>query len=129
MKSNTVFYSESVESFNQQTGLKAWTKIGHEVELEGNDTANEAYLYCKGKVKEWIEGTSAQSTTGLGTTSWNFPQPTAIIPLQSIDPKKRDETEIAIENAVTVEELYPLYEAAAANGIMWVYESKLRKFQ
>ena len=50
-------------------------------------------------------------------------------PLQSIDPKKRDETEIAIDNCFLVEDLYKLKDAAVANGIVSHYERKLNHLQ
>jgi hypothetical protein len=70
------------------------------------------------------EGWMTTFQEGHGLNSSPIPQP-----LQSIDPKKRDEVEIAIDNAVNVEDLYPLKEDALANGIMWIYQNKLRKFQ
>ena len=46
-------------------------------------------------------------------------------PLQSIDPKKRDETEIAIDNATSPEELHRIYEDAEKYGLTEQWKDKM----
>ena len=99
-------------------------KIGVEIELDETDGFDETFEYAKELVHKWARPTLTDAKTIEWKTDFQAPAP-----LQSIDPKKRDETEIAIDNCFLVEDLYKLKDAAIANGIVSHYERKLNHLQ
>lgn len=112
-------------------------KIGVEIELDEHDDWEENFSLAKRMVEKFHKDNNPQLTdemynqpsAGVGTTSWNFPQPTAIIPIQSIDPKKKDETEIAIDNATTLEDLEFYWDAAEKYGLVSQFNEKKKMLQ
>ena len=94
-------------------------KIGVEIELDETDGFDETFEYAKELVHKWSG--AGETTRGI----IDYAQPfIANQPLQSIDPKKRDETEIAIEKAETIDELVKCKEDADKNGISNLYYDK-----
>jgi hypothetical protein len=110
-------------------------KIGVEIELDETDGFDETFEYAKELVHKWakVDDTptwASNASYKVGTPfEYDSSKISAPPPLQSIDPKKRDETEIAIDNCFLVEDLYKLKDAAVANGIVSHYERKLNHLQ
>jgi vancomycin resistance protein YoaR len=137
MNKQTVGYSESVEMFNPLTGLKKWVKVWNEKEINADEDRNVAFndvqsfvqnkfhkdnnpQLTDGETVEWL--TTFQE--GHGLKSSPIPQP-----LQSIDPKKKDETEIAIDNATTLEDLEKLLVDAVKYNLVSQFNEKKKMLQ
>ena len=90
-------------------------KIGVEMELDETDDWQEVFDLAKTMVHKWANPQPTftnETLTPIGQ------------PLQSIDPKKRDETEIAIDNATTKKDLEFYVEAAEKYGLMELWNEK-----
>ena len=96
-------------------------KIGVEVELNYN-TPDQAFEEAKRLVEKW--GAKAEESFNFSMGGIQMQVPITPQPLQSIDPKKRDETEIAIDNAETFAQLDELYDDCNKYGLLPQYRAK-----
>jgi hypothetical protein len=98
-------------------------KIGVEIELDETDDWEETFSLAKTMVEKFHKDNNPQLTDG-GTVEWktDFQAQSATIPI--IDPKKKDETEIKIDNATTLEDLEKLLVDAAKYNLVSQFNEK-----
>lgn len=132
MNKQTVGYSESVEMFNPLTGLKKWVKVWNEKEINADEDRNAAFNDVQSFVQnKFHKDNNPQLTDGDGKVTIGH-EPFAHTfnphqPIPEVDPKKKDETEIAIDNATTLEDLEKLLVDAAKYNLVSQFNEKKKQ--
>lgn len=118
MKPKTITYSESVESVNS-IGLKRWTKIGVEGEIEENENFVDASNSAKNLVQQALHGNRQPPEQSSSNVSTSLPEIN----------REAERLEILIENAVTEDELMNYKNDAVKYGLWIPFELKLAQLQ
>jgi N-acetylmuramoyl-L-alanine amidase CwlA len=116
-------------------------KIGVEIELDETDDWEETFSLAKRMVEKFHKDNNPQLTDG-SNHNWMLtdeygqtgkmasgPFKSTMPIIQSIDPKKKDETEIAIDNATTLEDLEKLLVDAAKYNLVSQFNEKKKMLQ
>jgi hypothetical protein len=124
MKIKTIEASGSDELM-QPIGLKKWRGLRLVAEISESEDEDKCVMELRSKLEKLLSiETIYEPGFRMGVTTWPAPQPQ---PIQSIDPKKKDETEIKIDNATTLEDLEKLLVDAAKYNLVSQFNEKKKQ--